>query len=62
MNEKKCEGCGTYYDTIGEKCHLITFNDECPCIECLIKSMCGEGCDTYNNFYDKCEEYIAKER
>lgn len=49
MLDERCEGCG-----ISHRCKIIPQYTKwpkvermCPCIDCLIKMMCKNGCDLY---------------
>jgi hypothetical protein len=41
--KKYCKGCGTV------DCYLKEFNKsgECPCTDCLVKTMCNSSCPKY---------------
>lgn len=50
-----CRGCYTYmlrenfpYDT--SLCSLISDLSECPCLQCIVKSMCSEACENFKEF------------
>lgn len=46
-----CKGCASYID---HECEIIDTNEGgCPCNDCLIKIMCGDGCDEYYEYYEK---------
>ena len=63
MSESECKGC----KTLGLMkdpyvCDFIRHSDKCPCIECLIKPMCGTACKEYNAFYEKYRNYDEEGR
>ena len=49
-----CYGCLTYKNEEGDYCGSAIHNTElegiCPCVKCLIKSVCDEACDDYFNW------------
>lgn len=44
----ECSSCNT-----SNRCLVKIKYDECPCRECLIKSMCGHSCVPYSKFFNK---------
>lgn len=50
-----CYGCAAYKkDEYGDYCEYSVHNTEvegiCPCVKCLIKSVCDEACDDFLNW------------
>jgi hypothetical protein len=45
----ECKTCQTSY-----YCDLIKLGDTkgCPCKECIIKTMCDEACELFEDFYE----------
>ncbi len=55
---KECEGCNMYHMGIECKVLEIFRAQECPCIKCLVKTMCTIACEKYNHLTrDIDEEY-----
>lgn len=58
MNKKDCFGCASC-DNSEECCYLFYAYEiykqitefECPCINCIVKGVCDDGCDTFWNFW-----------
>lgn len=52
--EHSCEGCRTYRhpDTGIVDCHFEAYNenDICPCALCIVKTMCNQACDEFEEF------------
>ena len=50
-----CRGCifedGEYNSQCKTK--LMQIENECPCVECLLKCMCIDTCPAYNKLLDK---------
>ena len=44
-----CEGCATSTE---DQCDMSNINKEgeCPCTECIIKMICRQGCNGYNEW------------
>ncbi len=51
MSQILCQGCRTVYTSIPKEsqCKHIPYinGNYCPCIICLITSMCNDGCNEY---------------
>lgn len=49
-HKKYCQGCRTYVYTYTNK-YICADNmknpSECPCTQCLVKSVCSDGCDDF---------------
>ncbi len=52
-----CEGCASYVSQKGCEALMVLDSDDhfavgvitkCPCITCLVKSMCGHSCETFS--------------
>ena len=55
--ENECKGCTVDQD----ECIILKYysSQNCPCIECLVKPICIEGCDEWlNNDYNASVESI----
>jgi hypothetical protein len=60
MNKKDCFGCVSY-DNYTKCCELFfedeiykqTTEFECPCINCIVKGVCDDGCDTFWKFVEQ---------
>lgn len=57
-----CEGCRTYRDSETVDLSACKFtptyiNHWCPCIECLIKSMCNAPCKVWGKYMDGLIEF-----
>ena len=52
-NNEMCRGC-VYYKPINERmtCKIKPIKDDkiCPCVNCIVKTMCKMMCDDYRNF------------
>jgi hypothetical protein len=49
-----CKGCFGYSGDMDNSCNGRNNKDsECPCSDCLIKSMCTNECQAYSEFIDK---------
>lgn len=67
--DKECEGCATAKDcykkgVMGLKGWAYTYHefpDECPCKDCLIKTMCYTMCNKFSINVVRCQQ-IEKER
>lgn len=50
-----CEGCTTH--KVGEhfNCSFIADNEDgsCPCTKCIVKVICDEPCDDFEEWVDK---------
>ena len=60
---ENCKGCIEFQSSeYSSRCLLIDSNkhNNCPCTFCLIKSMCQEPCEDYNDFMMKCIENSKK--
>lgn len=51
-----CKGC-----SIRNNCKCTPDNNECPCIECLVKVVCEIGCDKFYCFEFKSRKKREKE-
>ena len=49
---KGCVGCRSYHTCLMREEDYANIID-CPCIICLIKSMCATPCEEYENLYDE---------
>ena len=51
-----CKGC-LIFEAEGE-CHMTQHNmqEQCPCVDCLIKVMCGDPCDDMEDFFNSIHE------
>ena len=49
-----CEGCLTHTDKEPKDCPVFSSmrENECPCIECLVKMMCREACTEMKDLWD----------
>lgn len=53
-----CKGC---YSNVASMCdHYCSYtkyspNAECPCSECIVKVMCNDPCDKFEEFMDNLE-------
>lgn len=63
-----CEGCTTYslYDAETDETFWCEFSDdnynkECPCIDCLIKTICRDACETMDNWVELLKNKKRKE-
>jgi len=54
--DDNCRGCESVSD--GECVYEI--KEPCPCHKCLIKSVCGDGCDTFLELLDKIDFHKAE--
>jgi len=45
-----CTGCNWF--TIKENCAVRIFSTSCPCIECLVKSMCRKKCKERKDYFN----------
>jgi len=50
--EKQCEGCASLYDhTCTAFMNTIPkWHPNCPCRTCILKVVCQENCDKFNEF------------
>jgi hypothetical protein len=46
---KVCKGCKFYE-------HFVTFS-QCPCLTCLVKSMCSRTCEEFFKYRDRVIEF-----
>ena len=47
-----CKGCSTFENRF--QCLIYEYvTIHCPCINCLLKTMCNEGCDEFREVYRK---------
>jgi len=54
---KECSGCAIINKcTIRPSCIYEAYTVECPCLICIIKTMCTESCKLYNEY---CKLYDA---
>jgi hypothetical protein len=54
-NPGHCYGCKTYYsddDYCAYSVHNNITEGLCPCVSCIIKSMCGRICEEYDKWTD----------
>ena len=55
MDIDKCHGCRVWEERISMSlsCHLHTLRvkTDCPCLTCIVKTMCNTVCDRYNTFF-----------
>ena len=54
-----CKGCG-----VRKKCNLSEYNrimDKCPCSKCLIKSVCAETCEDFDDFVQNQDDWWRDE-
>jgi len=49
-NNEICIGCHTCHMSVN--CEPIKGNKTCPCVSCLVKSMCVTACKPFNEFFD----------
>jgi hypothetical protein len=60
-----CYGCCTYWYA-GDYCNYAIHNNEneglCPCVTCIVKSMCDEDCADFSKWTDTegAEEALQK--
>ena len=52
IDKKYCKGCRSYDNDViipvwWCEAHDILSNRDCPCINCLVKPMCGDACGVY---------------
>jgi hypothetical protein len=47
LRESNCKGCKSY-----KYCSIppVRYNIQCPCLKCLIKSMCNDSCREYIDY------------
>ena len=58
--DKNCEGCRTLVLDTKPYCKAGVYRKDekdCPCGNCLIKSMCTKSCDIFNEFTDQLVNY-----
>ena len=62
LKDAYCRGCTSYYgiDRINKVCDMLPINEneKCPCVDCLIKSMCDDGCKLFAKYCGISEEYL----
>ena len=48
-NEEMCQGCST---SSGLLCDQTPIRDDrvCPCVSCIVKTMCIDACEEYDSF------------
>jgi len=55
-----CKGC--LHNVIDMPCSLNMYDSSlCPCQICLIKGMCEDTCEEYNQFRDKVMQFRAEQ-
>jgi len=67
MRMKICEGCLTYRESKTTdnfiSCYLrphVHTHHWCPCIKCLIKSMCNAPCEEFGKYIDIIDKFVEK--
>lgn len=62
---KACEGCRTYRykknKDVFSLCKLrplIHTNLWCPCVKCIVKSMCDTTCPAYNKYIEELKDFV----
>lgn len=63
--ESECKGCVSF-DRIIELCSAgirpqLSEIKECPCIKCLVKTMCNTACENFQDYKSMCREKINAE-
>jgi len=62
-DDHECSGCYLWENNIGSACSKKIQTDKitCPCMTCIVKSMCddGQACEEYMRIYNI--EYIDEE-
>jgi len=55
-----CKGCVFEDGENGSQCRIKVEerDNECPCIECLLKCMCMETCPAYNKLLDSIHKLV----
>jgi len=54
-----CQGCRAHEEgTCIAVDHQLKAEVKCPCVICLVKGMCKEGCDDYQLYWYKWKEHI----
>ena len=61
MTYEDCEGCTCWNSGMDMICVPHYKELDCPCINCLIKMMCGDGCEEHET-YVAIIEHDAKRR
>ncbi len=57
--EKDCEGCVTIWHlNLGSQC-LCSLIEGCPCLHCLVKTMCINMCDDLEIHIEKAKRRLA---
>ena len=41
-----CSGCRSYDKNGPSMCEIYSVHLRCPCVDCLVKTSCNEGCDS----------------
>ena len=65
VNPGHCYGCRTYWYG-GDYCRYAVHNNEseglCPCVSCVVKSMCDKDCPAFSKWTDteEAEEALQK--
>ena len=51
-NNEMCRGCIFYKNKDNATCKLYPVKDNkvCPCVSCIVKSMCIVTCEDFDNF------------
>jgi len=62
--KNECEGCLSFSLDIsrGIDCEIppwIPTGEKCPCLTCLIKGMCHNSCDAFENYVKLAGKYIG---
>jgi hypothetical protein len=61
ITPKHCIGCFVF-NTDGLTCETSYQNNgDCPCTECLVKTMCKTSCFTYNRYADEFRKKLHTE-
>lgn len=52
---ENCRGCNS---VLNKEC-IYEIKEPCPCHECLVKPVCGDGCDAFLYLLEKIDSHIA---
>lgn len=58
-----CKGCRSnhIYNKGGCNWREYNQNGDCPCVLCIVKSMCNDPCDPYDDWQGDCLNTVAHE-
>ena len=58
--ENECKGCYLEGDCVdGVKPHLSE-TESCPCLNCIVKIMCRDGCEKWKNYLDLTNNFLNR--